>query len=261
MNNTDIGIEDIELELSGNAALDALSAGMQRLAERHGADIEAHAADRSRRRSARSGSLLAASRFSPPSRSRYAALLFFETQLSAGEGMAELDRSMLVLSGCQILEEQLRNQLVPIAQRGYDQLLRALGDERSAGVFRAWHDEAVPVTIGVLHVMLMALRRALAHAPVEIAPVLHGPFTRAYDAQLASKGFEKSLGHIRNTFRNPLAHGMTTVDAGAYGKFCALLVGAPSVSSWDTRGPSPDPPAAQVALLHHHLSCASAPGE
>src|SRR5206468_9737057 len=110
-------------------------------------------------------------------------------------------------------------------------------------------------TLGTLEILLFALRRGLVQQRPEIVDFLGRQFLPAYPALLQSNGLGRAVAKVRNDFRNPAAHGLREAFRLAdYRRLCALSVGAVSVGAWLREGPEPTPPAAEEAVLHHHLA-------
>jgi hypothetical protein len=184
---------------------------------------------------------------------RYETLLYFEGQLPP-----EKDHGFLIGPACQILEGEL-NRLLAVPARGIaERLVAALQirkqDRQQAEILADWAAQKIPTTIGVMVLVLLALRRGCEHGDAAITEFLAAHFKPRYADLLRSKKLGACLDAIRTDFRNPVSHGAAIFDPAAYERFTGLMVANQRFAIWDAAGPVPPEPDAAIGVFHHHLS-------
>jgi hypothetical protein len=167
------------------------------------------------------------------------------------------DHAALVILGCQVLESELTRLLAEPARRLGAPLLAAAEGRVTPAQREAlgkWLAGRLPTTLGTIELVLHALRQGLAGPVPEVAAFVAAGFAPRYAELLAANAFGRSLGRLRNDYRNPAAHGLREIARPEYRRFCALAVGSETFGGWREGGPRPDPPAPDEGLLHHHLA-------
>jgi len=153
-----------------------------------------------------------------------------------------------VWMGCQVAEGVLGELLSAPAREVSDALLDATaGSGPPRQVLEDWL-AGQPPTLAALQVVQRAFREAHANRRAEIEAVM-GPEGAAF---LAGGGPEASLEQIRGlrTRAESPSREMSRVE---YVDLLKWMVGARTLELWDRQGPRPNPPRADVALMHHHL--------
>jgi hypothetical protein len=175
------------------------------------------------------------------------------------------DYGLLIGPACQVLEAELDRLLVRPARAVAGELVAALearpDDRDRAEVLRAWRDGSVKTTIGVMSLVLVALRRGCAAGRGPLCHFLDTHFRPGYVTLVTDVGPNRALDRIRTTYRNPACHGQRSFDAADYAAFARLAVACVRFDEWLTAGPSPEEPPAELGLLHHHLAFSRATPE
>jgi hypothetical protein len=107
--------------------------------------------------------------------------------------------------------------------------------------------------IGTISLLLLALRRGCEHRIEPVLEFLDTRFAPGYRALLISKKLGQNLDVVRKEFRNPACHGTRIFGRDPYTQFARRVIANDCFLDWDARGPSPQPPGAELGLLHHHL--------
>jgi hypothetical protein len=256
--------QDLLVDLEGIERDEAAASRAAEIAERFLDEVAGPAAayevgfcKRATRRAAQGdsgGALL--DKLTPFSRRRLFSILAQEKAALGAESDDEVLYDPLLFVGCQIVEHELWAKVGVLAEPLGELLSQALSrharHQRLKAVIDGWLEGRVKVTLGSLHAMLTALRYCLKEDMERAREAVADAFAPDYPAMLGSKGFERSLGRIRN-LRNEVAHpelGRELVTAD-YLEFCRLVVGSGSFRDWERWGP--EDMDLSAALLHHHL--------
>jgi hypothetical protein len=193
--------------------------------------------------------------FTTPSREVYQALLGFE-HASRGK---DWDLSCLVTSTGIIVEGELDRLLAKPAAALGETLLRVFSkkETKKAGIIEDWLAQRKPLTLSLLTILLMVLRRGFEQALPHFKGFLEEHFAPPYEDLLIQKGLGQALERVRG-LRNQAAHAFQSrrpVNHLQYQEFASLVVGQTSFGDWDAVGPHPNPPRPDKGVLHHHLAC------
>ena len=193
--------------------------------------------------------------FTTSSREVYQALLGFE-QASRGQ---DWDLSGLVTSIGIIVEGELDRLLAKPATALGETLLQGFSkkETKKAGIIEDWLAQRKPLTLSLLALLLMALRRGFEQALPHFKGFLEEHFAPPYEDLLIQKGLGRALERVRG-LRNQAAHAFQSrrpVNHLQYQEFASLVVGQTSFGDWDAVGPHPNPPGPDKGVLHHHLAC------
>jgi hypothetical protein len=167
------------------------------------------------------------------------------------------DHVALIILACHVLEGELTRLLAEPARRLGAPLAAAVEGQVSPAqrdALEKWLAGRLPTTLGTVELVLHALRCGVERPVPEVAEFVATWFERRYAELLAANAFGRSLGRLRNLYRNPAAHGLRAIPRPDYRRFCALAVGSDTFGGWRDGGPQPDPPAPEEGLLHHHLA-------
>jgi hypothetical protein len=166
------------------------------------------------------------------------------------------DHGILIAAACAILEAELRRLLADHARPIVGPLIAALSTVKRkdpAEILARWQRGATPTTMGVLSVLLFALRRGCEQSLPEITRFLASRFRPHFVDLLRSKKMDAALEVIRTRFRNPADHAEDVFDAASYEAFVRLIVANRHFAAWDSDGPDPRDPDAGSGILYHHL--------
>ncbi len=197
-----------------------------------------------------------ARRCDPDNRRRLAEIGWWEALMDP-----TFDHAPLVVQGCQVVERELERAVAVPSRRLGAVLLRAVEGEAKPWQIDAvtgWLEGRVPTTMGMLEVLLYALRRGRELGLAEVEGLLAEAFRPGYAGLLATNGPALALARIRQGYRNPAAHGLDKISQTGYGEFCGLSVACDTFNAWGRARDFPPPPPDR-GLLHHHLS--HLPGE
>src|SRR5205807_253507 len=116
------------------------------------------------------------------------------------------DFGCLVNPACTILEAELDRLLTEPGRAIAASLVAALRvntkDDTQAAILEKWAGRAVPTTLGIQSVVLLALRRGREHGLDAVTRFLADRFQRPYADLLGSKKLEACLNVVRTRFRN-----------------------------------------------------------
>lgn len=194
-----------------------------------------------------------AGRCSPENRRRLDKLAWWEARLPPE--FAD-DCGLLIVLGSQVVEQELARIVAAPAHAVGTVLLRAVEGRAKppqSAALAGWLDGRVPVTMGMLEIILYALRRGWELELAEVREFLASAFRPGYADLLATNGPARALARMRQDYRNPAAHGLAAISAAGYGEFCELAVACTSFGQWRRAGTIPPPPPDR-GLLHHHLT-------
>jgi hypothetical protein len=187
---------------------------------------------------------------------RYRTLLHFERAMPL-----DGDYGSLIAPACHILEAELRRLLGTPARPIAGHLVAALDAKRQkqqAELLGKWERGALPTTLGVLSLLLYALRKGDEQSLPEVARFLADHFRPRFADLLRTRQLDASLESIRTQFRNPAGHAERVFDAAAYAEFARLVVANRLFAAWDIDGPDPSDPDPSTGILYHHLKHALA---
>src|SRR5262249_35803357 len=122
-----------------------------------------------------------------------------------------------------------------------------------AEILAKWQRGTTPTTLGVLSIILFALRRGSEQALPEIARFLATRFRPRFADLLRTRKVDATLEVIRTRFRNPADHAERVFNVVAYGEFARLVLANHRFALWDIDGPDPSDPDAGSGILYHHL--------
>jgi len=182
---------------------------------------------------------------------RYRTLLHFERAMPS-----DGDHGILIAAACAILEAELRRLLADPARPIASHLIAALGAvqrKQPAEILAKWQRGTTPTTLGVLSIILFALRRGSEQALPEIARFLATRFQPRFADLLRTRKVDATLEVIRTQFRNPADHAERVFNVVAYGEFARLVLANRRFAVWDIDGPDPSDPDAGSGILYHHL--------
>jgi hypothetical protein len=185
-------------------------------------------------------------------RRRYQTVLHLEDTFP-GHG----DHGCLIGATCQLMEGELDRLLAQPARTIAPVLSAALRTEGSAGgqaeILDRWAAGTIPITLGSLCIVLLALRRGWEQGRAEVHDFLAREFEPCYSDLLAAKGLGSCLDRVRTLYRNPACHGQVSFGPGQYAEFVRLVVANHRLRLWDRGGV--DPLVLQHGgVFHHHLS-------
>jgi hypothetical protein len=182
---------------------------------------------------------------------RYRTLLHSETAMPP-----DGEYGILIAAACAILEAELRRLLAVPARPIVGHLIIALGGlerRQPAEILARWERGATPATLGVVSVLLFALRKGDEQNRPEVARFLADRFRPRFADLLRTRKLDASLESIRTRFRNPADHAERLFDAAAYDQFARLVVANRRFAAWDIDGPDPSDPDPGTGILYHHL--------
>jgi len=166
------------------------------------------------------------------------------------------DHGILIAAACAILEAELRRLLADPVRPIAGHLVAALGAvqrNQPAEILARWQRGTTPTTLGVLSIILFALRRGSEQALPEIARFLATRFRPRFADLLRTGKVNATLELIRTRFRNPADHAERVFNVVAYGEFTRLVLANRRFAVWDIDGPDPSDPDAGSGILYHHL--------
>jgi hypothetical protein len=182
---------------------------------------------------------------------RYATLQHFEANLPP-----QLDHGILMGLASQIVETELDRLLATPALAIAPSLIEALKqkkkDREPAEILESWAAKEKWTALGIESIILLALRRGCDQGIPAVREFLETHFLPDYEALVRSKPLGQCLDQIR-TQRNAIVHKGALFDAVGYEGFIRQVVGHRRFALWAQHGPEPAPPAADAAILHHHL--------
>jgi hypothetical protein len=126
--------------------------------------------------------------------------------------------------------------------------------ERPYKYLKSWLEERIPIVMGVVSCIFMALRFAVNQGDKKAIEFIHQYFRDGYLSLLSANKFGGSLNNIKNNFRNPVCHGIKTYGPREYQAFVRLAVGTTSMRKWDRWGPENVPSILENAFFHNHLT-------
>lgn len=188
-------------------------------------------------------------RMPPAARRRLDTMAYLEDQLLGAEG----DYTQLVFLACQLLEGELKRMLEALSVRAGSMLLESVKVQGNrGGVLWRWLDQELPTTLGTMHAVLIAWRRALGQRPEQATAFLSERFEARYIELLATRGFERSLGNVRCLYKE-MVRGLRPLEMEDMEIVACVILGCTSFGDWISEGP-PEPTPSDVGILHHHLA-------